>query len=54
MTLQDLLTHAQRAETGVPDWMLGFFKRRSISFANGAKYSLVRASRASTSEGATP
>ncbi|WP_304639559.1 hypothetical protein [Pseudomonas sp.] len=36
MTLQDLLTHAQRAETGVPDWMLGFFKRRSISFANGA------------------
>lgn len=35
MTLQDLLSHAQRAETGVPDWMLGFFKRRSITFANG-------------------
>ncbi|SDS51835.1 hypothetical protein SAMN05216421_1671 [Halopseudomonas xinjiangensis] len=35
MTLQDLLAHAQRTETGVPDWMLGFFKRRSISFANG-------------------
>jgi len=36
MTLQELLAqHAQRATSSVPDWMLGFFKRYSISFANG-------------------
>jgi len=36
MTLQDLIdcvTH--RPHTSVPDWMLGYYKRRSISFANG-------------------
>lgn len=35
MKLQELLAHAQRPEGGVPDWMLGYFKRKSISFANG-------------------
>ncbi|GAB2179933.1 hypothetical protein DLREEDagrD3_01560 [Denitratisoma sp. agr-D3] len=36
MTLNELLaTHAHRAEGGVPDWMLGFWKRYAISFANG-------------------
>ncbi|MCK9563628.1 MAG: hypothetical protein M0R02_13020 [Bacteroidales bacterium] len=36
MTLEELLAHyPQRATGGVPDWMLGFYKRRSISFANG-------------------
>jgi hypothetical protein len=36
MTLQELLTqHGQRATTSVPDWMLGFYKRYAISFANG-------------------
>lgn len=36
MTLQELLTrYGQRAATSVPDWMLGFYKRYSISFANG-------------------
>jgi hypothetical protein len=39
MTLEELIAHyAQRgrkAESGVPDWMLGFWKRYSISFANG-------------------
>lgn len=36
MTLQELLTqHGQRAATSVPDWMLGFYKRYAISFANG-------------------
>ena len=36
MTLQELLTrHAWRAAHGVPDWMTGWFKRYSISFANG-------------------
>lgn len=27
--------YPQRAEGGVPDWMLGHFRRRTISFANG-------------------
>jgi len=36
MTLQELLAqHSQRAATSVPDWMLGFYKRYAISFANG-------------------
>jgi hypothetical protein len=36
MTLQELLVrHAQRSAHSVPDWMLGYFKRYSISFANG-------------------
>lgn len=36
MTLQELLDrHARRPEKSVPDWMLGYYKRRSISFANG-------------------
>jgi len=36
MTLQELLErHARPATTGVPDWMLGCFRRRCISFANG-------------------
>ncbi len=36
MNLQQLLTeHAQRPTTSVPDWMLGYFKRYSISFADG-------------------
>ena len=36
MTLQQLLAqYAQRPAHSVPDWMLGFWKRYSISFANG-------------------
>ncbi|HDZ56953.1 MAG TPA: hypothetical protein ENI17_06905 [Pseudomonas xinjiangensis] len=36
MTLEEVLErYPQRSVGGVPDWMLGFFKRRSISFANG-------------------
>lgn len=36
MNLSDLLTrHAWRAPLGVPDWMIGWFKRYSISFADG-------------------
>ncbi|MCP8900355.1 hypothetical protein [Gilvimarinus xylanilyticus] len=36
MHLLDILaTHPKPADKGVPDWMLGYFKRRSISFANG-------------------
>jgi hypothetical protein len=36
MTLEEVLArHVQRAEHSVPDWMLGFWKRYSISFANG-------------------
>jgi len=36
MNLRELLAaHASRAADGVPDWMLGFWKRYSISFANG-------------------
>ena len=36
MTLQELIArHAHKAEHGVPDWMPGFWKRYSISFANG-------------------
>ena len=36
MTLEELLAHhAQRPARSVPDWMLGYYKRRSISFANG-------------------
>lgn len=36
MNLFDLVAlHPQPASDGVPDWMLGFYKRRSISFANG-------------------
>ncbi|WP_408055008.1 hypothetical protein [Stutzerimonas azotifigens] len=27
--------HARRPATSVPDWMLGYYKRRAISFANG-------------------
>ncbi|ROQ21393.1 hypothetical protein EDC38_2017 [Marinimicrobium koreense] len=36
MTLQELLErHARPATAGVPDWMLGCFRRRCISFASG-------------------
>jgi hypothetical protein len=36
MKLQELVElHGKRPEHSVPDWMLGFFKRYSISFANG-------------------
>lgn len=36
MTLQELLErYARPAASGVPDWMLGCFRRRCISFANG-------------------
>ncbi|MVV50829.1 hypothetical protein EJA72_21690 [Pseudomonas sp. PB120] len=36
MHLQDLVArHPHKAVNGVPDWMLGFYKRRAISFANG-------------------
>jgi len=36
MHLHDLVTrHAQQPGDGVPDWMLGFYKRRAISFADG-------------------
>ena len=36
MHLAELLQHHQyRPDDGVPEWMLGYFKRRSISFANG-------------------
>ncbi|HQS59167.1 MAG: hypothetical protein B7Y56_07040 [Gallionellales bacterium 35-53-114] len=36
MHLRELIkSHAQAKPAGVPDWMLGFFKRYSISFANG-------------------
>ncbi|MFY0731615.1 hypothetical protein [Pseudomonas sp. NFX15] len=36
MHLQQLVAHyPQQPATGVPDWMLGFYKRRAISFANG-------------------
>jgi len=36
MTLQELLEQfSRRPEKSVPDWMLGYYKRRSISFANG-------------------
>lgn len=36
MNLQELIErHGQRPEHSVPDWMLGFWKRYSISFANG-------------------
>ncbi|MBU2884588.1 hypothetical protein KO507_02290 [Gilvimarinus agarilyticus] len=36
MHLQELIEQSPyTADSGVPDWMLGFFKRRSISFANG-------------------
>ncbi|HTH95469.1 MAG TPA: hypothetical protein VL550_09560 [Rhodocyclaceae bacterium] len=36
MTLQELIArHGRRANHSVPDWMLGFWKRHSISFANG-------------------
>lgn len=36
MTLNDLLDrYPQTASSGVPDWMLGYFRRRAISFADG-------------------
>lgn len=36
MTLQELIArYPRKAEHGVPDWMPGFWKRYSISFANG-------------------
>ena len=36
MNLKELLSlHNQRPQQSVPDWMLGYFKRYSISFANG-------------------
>jgi len=36
MNLHELIhRYGQRSATGVPDWMLGYFKRYSISFANG-------------------
>ena len=28
--------HPHRAEGGVPEWMLGHFRRRTISFANAS------------------
>lgn len=37
MNLHELLTHhCQPSAQGVPDWMLGYFKRYSISFADGS------------------
>jgi hypothetical protein len=33
--LQLAARYPQRAEGGVPDWMLGHFRRRAISFADG-------------------
>lgn len=36
MHLHELVAHyPQKPAQGVPDWMLGFFKRRAISFADG-------------------
>lgn len=36
MHLRELLQHHHyRPKSSVPEWMLGYFKRRSISFANG-------------------
>jgi hypothetical protein len=36
MHLLDLVSrHARQPDHGVPDWMLGFYKRRAISFADG-------------------
>lgn len=36
MNLQELISnYSQRPSKSVPDWMLGYFKRYSISFANG-------------------
>lgn len=36
MHLKDLVAHCpQQPAQGVPDWMLGFYKRRAISFADG-------------------
>ena len=36
MNLLELAAHyPERAEEGVPDWMLGHFRRRTISFADG-------------------
>lgn len=36
MNLQELLkNYTKRPKQGVPDWMLGYFKRYSISFADG-------------------
>lgn len=36
MNIQELLNHhAQRPAKSVPNWMLGYFKRYAISFANG-------------------
>ena len=36
MHLHDLVEQfAQQSPHGVPDWMLGFYKRRAISFADG-------------------
>lgn len=36
MTLSELLArYPQRPSHSVPDWMLGYYKRRAISFANG-------------------
>jgi hypothetical protein len=36
VTLSELLQrHSQRSANSVPEWMLGYFKRYSISFANG-------------------
>lgn len=35
MHLNEILREHEYVNTGVPDWMLGYFKRRSISFANG-------------------
>lgn len=36
MNLQELLAqHPQRSTRSVPEWMLGYYKRRAISFANG-------------------
>jgi hypothetical protein len=37
MTLKELIDkHSQPAKSGVPDWLVGCFRRYSISFANGA------------------
>ncbi|MCY1409989.1 hypothetical protein D3C76_415350 [compost metagenome] len=36
MTLAELVAeYTRKPATSVPEWMLGYFKRRSISFANG-------------------
>ena len=35
MHLNELVARYPQPTQGVPDWMLGFYKRRAISFADG-------------------